>query len=125
MKDLFTVQKSYKPSSKIDTVIGPSSNIQGNISSTATVRIDGNYEGDIVTDEDVIVGEKGIIKGNITAINVSLSGKVTGNVSCRGLLEILPLGVLDGDIEVCKISIIDGGTLRGKCSMIKEPLLDF
>lgn len=120
---MFNNQRKLQDSPRIDTIIGPSSNIEGKISATGTVRIDGKYTGDIFTDEDVIVGENGVINGNINARNVSISGKVDGNVLCKGLLEILPSGHLDGDIEVKKISISDGAVFKGKCSMNLEKAL--
>ena len=120
---MFNNQKKLQDSTRIDTIIGPSSNIEGKINTTGTIRIDGKYTGDIFTDEDVLVGENGIINGNINSRNVSISGKVDGNIICNGLLEILPTGHLDGDIEVRKISISDGAIFKGKCSMNLEQIL--
>jgi cytoskeletal protein CcmA (bactofilin family) len=117
---MFNNSKKISDNIKIDTIIGPSSTIEGKISATGTVRIDGTYTGDIFSDADVIVGENGVINGNIHANNISVSGKVDGNVMCRGLLEILPTGRLDGDIEVNKISICDGAIFKGKCNMAAE-----
>jgi cytoskeletal protein CcmA (bactofilin family) len=120
---MFNNQKRPQDSPRIDTIIGPSSNIEGKINATGTVRIDGKYTGDIFTDEDVLIGENGIINGNISSRNVSISGKVDGNIICNGLLEILPTGHLNGDIEVKKISISDGAIFKGKCSMNLEQIL--
>lgn len=103
---------------KIDTIIGPSSRLEGKINASGTVRIDGTYNGDIYTDGDVIVGETGFIDGNIFSTNSSITGKVSGNVNCKGLLEILPSGKLLGDVEVKSISISDGAIFKGKCSML-------
>jgi cytoskeletal protein CcmA (bactofilin family) len=121
---MFNNQKKLHDRPRIDTIIGPSSNIEGKISATGTVRIDGKYTGDIFTDEDVLIGENGVLNGNINARNVSISGKVDGNVFCKGLLEIFPSGHLDGDIEVSKISISDGAIYKGNCNMILEKILE-
>ena len=121
---MFNNQRKLQGSQRIDTVIGPSSNIEGKINASGTVRIDGKYTGDIFTDEDVLIGENGVINGNINAMNVSISGKVDGNIICKGLLEILPSGHLDGDIEVKKISISDGAVYKGNCNMILEKILE-
>lgn len=114
---MFNNQKKSDNNQKIDTIIGPSSNIEGKINASGTVRIDGKYTGDIFTDGDVIIGEDGVIDGNITAVNVSISGKVEGNVFCQNLLEILSTGHLNGDVEVKKLFISDGAVFRGKCNM--------
>ena len=114
---MFKDGRKLNETPRIDTIIGPSSNIEGKINASGTVRIDGRYSGDIFTDADVLVGENGFIKGNINARNVSISGKVDGNISCNGLLELLPTAHLDGDIEEKKISISDGAVFKGRCSM--------
>jgi cytoskeletal protein CcmA (bactofilin family) len=103
---------------RIDTIIGPNSNIEGKINASGTIRIDGKYTGDIFSDGNVIVGENAVINGNIHAVNVAISGKVEGNIYSKGTLEILSTGRLDGDIEVSKISISDGAAFKGKCDMI-------
>lgn len=117
---MFTNPKKTIGESRIDTVLGPSSNIEGKINASGTVRIDGKYIGDIFSEADVIIGENGNINGNIHAENISISGTVTGNIFAKGLLEILATGKLDGDIEVKKIVISDGAIFKGKCNMISE-----
>lgn len=123
---MFSKAKSQLENVKIDTIIGPSSKLEGKINASGTIKIDGSYTGDIYTEGDVIVGETGVIEGNIFSNNVSISGKVNGNVNCEGLLEVLPCGRLIGDIEVKNISISDGAIFKGKCSMvsgeIEEPM---
>lgn len=120
---MFRDQKKPNDTSRIDTIIGPSSNIEGKINASGTVRVDGRYTGDIFTDADVLVGENGFINGNINARNVSISGKVEGNIFCNGLLELLPTAHLNGDIEVKKVSISDGAIFKGKCSMNLEEVM--
>lgn len=116
--------KKILDSQKIDTIIGTTSNIQGTITSSGTVRIDGNYTGNVTSDADVIVGEGGIIDGNISSVNVIISGKVNGNISCKGLLEISSTGRLIGDVEVKNIAITDGAVFKGKCdTMVNESTL--
>lgn len=117
---MFSAPRKPLENVKIDTIIGQNSKLEGKINASGTVRIDGTYIGDIHTDGDVIIGETGIICGNIFSNNVAVTGKVDGNVSCRGLLEILPNGRLLGDIEVKNISISDGAVFNGKCNMITK-----
>ncbi|MFA9397564.1 MAG: polymer-forming cytoskeletal protein, partial [Clostridiaceae bacterium] len=103
--------------SKIDTLIGVSTSMEGNISSDGNIRIDGTFKGDINTKKQVNIGENGHIIGNITAYNIVISGKVEGNIKCDGLLEILPSGKLHGDIEVINISIKEGAIFKGSSCM--------
>jgi cytoskeletal protein CcmA (bactofilin family) len=108
---------STSKTSKIDTIIGPSTAIQGTLSATGSIRVDGKYNGDVVTEMDVIVGETGVVSGNITALNITISGMVIGNMKCSNLMEILPTGQLVGDIDAKNISINTGAIFKGKCLM--------
>ena len=119
---MFASPKKTLENVRIDTIIGPSSKLEGNINVSGTVRIDGSYKGDIYAEDDVIVGETGIVFGNIFSNNVSITGRVEGNISCKGVLEILSKGRLIGDIEVRNISISDGAVFNGKCNMIADEI---
>lgn len=105
---------------KVETVIGPSTSITGNINSTGTVRINGTYTGNIVTISDVIIEKGAYIKGNIKATSVSINGTVEGNIKCSGFLELLPPGILTGDIEVNNFTIENGSTFNGRCNMYTD-----
>jgi len=58
-----------------------------------------------------------LIKGNITAKTVLLSGKITGNVSAAKRLEIMPAGQLQGDIHTPRLAIAEGVIFKGNCDM--------
>ena len=115
-------RKLTSASTKIDTLIGASTTITGNIDSTGTVRIDGTYTGDIVTISDVIIGKGAYVKGNIKATSVIISGTVEGNIRCTGFLELLPTATLTGDIEVANFSIENGSTFNGRCNTYTDDI---
>lgn len=108
----------------IDTIIGVSSSMEGNINSNGIIRIDGKFKGDVVTKTDLIVGEQGYIEGNIIVNNASVSGKIEGNIKCHELLEILPTGRVLGDIEVASMAINEGAVFKGNCKMVSEAAED-
>lgn len=105
---------------KVETLIGNGTTIKGDIKSSGVIRIDGGCVGDIITDADVIIGENASIKGDITASNVTLAGKVEGNVRCSGVLEITIKGSLTGDVYVSGLSIQKGALFSGKCSIVDK-----
>lgn len=104
----------------VDTLIGTSTSLNGNIDSDGNIRVDGKYTGDIATKKEVTVGEAGLVIGNISANNVIICGKMQGNISCSGLLEIMPTGKLYGDIEADCIAIKEGAIFKGKSIMKEE-----
>lgn len=102
---------------KVDTLIGPSASLQGDITSEGDVRVDGNFNGNILCKREVIIGETAVMTGNITADTVIIFGKVKGNIKSSGLLEIMSTGKLYGDIDVKSVAIKEGAVFKGKSIM--------
>lgn len=102
---------------KIDTLIGVETAITGSINSDGVLRIDGIHNGDIESKSEIVIGESGKINGNIYARNVSVAGEVRGNIVCKEVLEILTSGMVDGDVQVEKLTINEGAIFNGKCVM--------
>lgn len=112
--------KYLDDNSQEHTLIGTGASIKGDIISEGNVRVDGNFNGNIDSKKEVILGERASIVGNITAKNVIIYGIVNGNIISNGLLEIMPTGKLYGDIEVKNVSIKEGALFQGKSRMIRN-----
>lgn len=104
----------------IDTLIGPSANLEGYISSESNIRVDGVFNGGIVSESEVVIGETGSRAGDITATMITIYGTVKGNIKSNGLLEIMSTGKLFGDIDVNTISIKEGAIFKGKSCMTEK-----
>ncbi len=108
---------------EIVTIIGTGVIIEGKLSSTGDVRIDGNVKGDIKATGNVTVGESGEVDGQINADIITLGGKVMGSVNAKDKLVLESKAALKGDI-VTKILVVEAGAkFDGKSSMgdSKEP----
>lgn len=106
------------------TLIGINTTFEGNIESEGVVRVDGKVIGDLNVNGDVFIGSTALIKGNIHANNVHLSGTVEGNIIANGILKILSTAKLYGDIQVYSFVADEGGVFHGKCSMIEAKVSD-
>lgn len=106
-------------SEKINTLIGQGSKFEGTLQADGTVRIDGEFVGDIHLKGDIIIGEGGKIIGNISANNIVNSGLINGNVSVNQL-KICSNGKLLGDISVKSLIVEEKAILDGKCKMQNE-----
>lgn len=102
---------------RIDTVIGKDTMVKGRIDAEGSLRIDGKYEGEIVTAGDLVVGETGVVNADIEAKNISIAGEVRGNVIARGKLELIPTGRLYGDVKMAVLVVEDGAVFHGQCEM--------
>ncbi|GLX66018.1 bactofilin family protein [Paenibacillus glycanilyticus] len=100
-----------------DTLIGLGTHLEGKLTCDANLRIEGEHSGDIVCLGDVIIGENGMARSNITARDIVIAGKVYGEVTAKGRLTITATGQLTGSISAQGIIVQDGGMLNGTCHM--------
>ena len=105
------------PAGDIETIIGRGTKITGKITGSGNIRIDGHLDGDVVTTGDIVVGESGVVQGEIRAGNLTVAGIATGNVTCDGNLSIQSSGQLIGDVRVRSLIVSDGGIFKGRSEM--------
>jgi cytoskeletal protein CcmA (bactofilin family) len=98
--------------------IGRTVVIKGEISGNESLYVDGRVEGSITfKDHRVTVGRNGVVHANISAREVVIMGKVTGNVECSDRVDIRSEGTLTGDVVSQRISVEDGAMLRGSVQL--------
>ena len=94
--------------------IGRTLVIKGEISGSEALYIDGRIEGKItLTDNRVTIGRNGTVQADITAREVVVMGKVTGNIECSDRVDIRSEGVVNGNVSTVRISVEDGAVLKG------------
>jgi cytoskeletal protein CcmA (bactofilin family) len=94
--------------------IGRTLVIKGEVSGSESLYVDGRIEGTInLAENRVTIGRNGTIAANITAREVVIMGKVTGNIQCRDRVDIRSEGSLTGDVITQRISVEDGAVLKG------------
>lgn len=98
------------------TLIGQGCLFEGNLTSPASTRLDGTIKGNIDSKGTLVVGEGGIIQGEVKAIEISVHGKVEGNIESEKLI-IKNGGMVSGDVHSKSFIIEDGGMYNGKCLM--------
>lgn len=102
----------------VNTVIGERSNFKGNLTLSNSIEIKGNFEGDIKTDEDVIVHETGKIKTNVKARSVLIEGKLEGNIDAQKSITIRSKAHVRGDLRGPDLQIQRGANVQ--CKIIIE-----
>ncbi|SUY47843.1 Integral membrane protein CcmA involved in cell shape determination [Clostridium putrefaciens] len=116
--------KDGKNLDRIETLIGELCSIVGNISGEGLIKIDGSIDGDIKWKDDIIIGETALYNGNISCKNAKVNGRVKGNITCEDNLIIEPLGNISGDITVKHVTIKEGASLDGRCTMLINKIQD-
>lgn len=85
-----------------------------------TVRIDGKYTGEMQIDGNVIIGEKGIIHGNIKSSGIFVAGSVEGNITTDTEIHFTPSAKVTGNLSSQSIVIDEGASFNGNVSMTNK-----
>ena len=94
--------------------IGKSLQIKGEVIGSESLYIDGNVEGAInLPDSRVTVSRDAQVSANITAREVVVFGKVSGNIYASDRVDIRSEGSLTGDVTAQRISVGDGAFFKG------------
>lgn len=98
--------------------------IKGEILSPNDIRIDGTFEGKVQSKGRVVIGETAVIKGDIVCDDVDLWGKVEGNIFVKDTLALKEGCVVNGNLNVRRLSVELGATFNGNCKTITEAEFD-
>ena len=102
------------PTAADPATIGKSLQIKGEVIGSESLYIDGNIEGTInLPDCRVTVSRDALVSANITAREVVVLGKVSGNIYASDRVDIRSEGSLTGDVTAQRISVGDGAFFKG------------
>jgi cytoskeletal protein CcmA (bactofilin family) len=115
--------------SEIDTVIGITSRIEGDLCFSGGLRIDGEVHGNVIASDGansvLIVSEHARIEGEVHCANIVVNGDILGSVYSTELLELQPKGRILGDVHYKLLEMHGGAMVSGRLShqVTSEPLL--
>lgn len=102
---------------EVETVVGPSVNVEGDFSSEGNIVVKGTVSGSVKTSKRLTVEEGAKIFANVKAGEAVVSGEVKGDVKVGEKLELTSTARIAGDID-CKILAVEPGALiYGKVAM--------
>jgi cytoskeletal protein CcmA (bactofilin family) len=103
-------------------VIGKSVVIKGEVSGSESLYIEGRIEGVInLPGNRVTVGRNGQVAASVTAREVTVHGKIVGNVDAVDRLHVRSEGSLTGDVIAHRIMVEDGAFFKGKIDIRSSP----
>ena len=94
--------------------------IKGEIISPNDIRIDCVFEGTLKVKGKVVVGNTATIKGDIICDNCDICGKLDGNVYVKDTLGLKDGCVVNGNLNIRRISVELGSVFNGNCKMMNE-----
>ncbi len=110
--------KASKSNSRIDTLIGAGTTIEGNVTFTGGLRIDGEVHGNVSADGEhpgtLVISEHARIDGEVVVPHLVINGTVNGPVRSIDSLELQPRARVAGDVEYNSIEIHLGAIVQGR-----------
>lgn len=97
------------------TVITENTEIEGSITSSNNILIQGKIKGNVTNENELCI--MGTVEGDIMSDNIKIDGTVTGNITSANSLHIMKNAVITGDIVTSSIKIDEGAVFQGRISM--------
>lgn len=101
-------------------IIGTGTTVNGDLVSDGDIRVDGRIEGHVTVKQRLVLGEQGIISGDIEAKDAIVAGLLKGNLKVEQTLILKPSARIEGDIVTDKIVIESGAQFNGRCNMNQQ-----
>jgi len=101
----------------IHTVLGPEAIFEGKLVFKGSVKIEGCFKGDIISEDTLVIGEKAEVKSQLQVGTLIVDGTFYGNVRASILVELRKTGKFHGTISSPSLIIEQGAKFEGSCQM--------
>ncbi len=111
-------KKHSKPQNRIDTLIGAATVIEGNVTFSGGMRIDGKVNGNVIglpeKQSTLVLSEQGSINGEVQATHLVINGVICGSVTSGEYMELHAKSRVTGDVHYKMLEIQVGAVLEGR-----------
>jgi cytoskeletal protein CcmA (bactofilin family) len=102
---------------EIKAILGKGAEFVGKLIFNGSVRIDGDFQGEIHGQGSLVVGEGALVKANIAVKIVYIGGEVQGNIEAKEKITLHSTGKFSGDIHTPVLIMEEGAFFDGKSHM--------
>jgi cytoskeletal protein CcmA (bactofilin family) len=111
-------RKTSKPQNRIDSLVGSTTRIEGNLFFSGGLRVDGVIRGNVAALPDqpgtLVVSEHARIDGEVQATHIVVNGTITGAVNASESLELQAGSRVKGDVHYKSIEMQQGAVVEGR-----------
>ncbi len=111
------LEMSHHAQDEVETVVGPSVNVEGDFASEGNIVVKGTVSGSVFTSKHLTVEMGAKIIANVRAGSATIAGEVKGNMKIKESLELVSTSRVLGDIDVKNLKIEPGALLYGRVTM--------
>lgn len=110
--------KATKPQNRIDSLIGESTTVEGNVIFTGGLRVDGRVKGSVLASDDqpstLVLSERARVEGEIRVSHAVINGTVVGPVFGSQYVELQAKCKVTGDVHYRTLEIQLGAVVQGR-----------
>lgn len=104
-------------------LIGKGTVIKGDVESSGDIRVDGRLLGSLRSNGKIVVGQTGVVEGDLTCKQADISGVVKGILKCDELTSLKSTSKVEVDLVTKQLLIEVGAVFTGKCVMSQTPAI--
>jgi cytoskeletal protein CcmA (bactofilin family) len=103
--------------SPVRNLIGKGTVIKGDVESSGDIRVDGHLIGSLKSNGKIVIGQTGVVEGDLTCKQADISGVVKGVLKCEELTSFKSTSRVEVDMVTKQLFIEVGAVFTGKCQM--------
>lgn len=115
----FGSKQQSEEAARPNTTIGVGSSVRGTLMVSGTLRIDGEFEGDVLSCERLEIGEHGVMRSDIEVREAMVRGRVIGSIRALGVIELKSGARMEGDVAAYSVVMEPGVHFTGRCTMLE------
>lgn len=109
--------KTAKETGGINAFLDQNTSFNGTLVFDGTVRIDGNFEGNIKSNDTLVIAESGKVNAQIEAGIVKISGTFDGLIIAKNKVELYKPANVSGTLRAPNVKMEEGVLFNGKFEM--------
>lgn len=105
------------PAASGTTFIGADTTVEGTLTGSGPVVVEGSVRGNVRLGADLLIGTKAEVEATVHARNVRVEGRLKGDLSADERVELVASATVDGNIKAPKVVVAEGAQFRGSVDM--------
>ena len=120
MRFLREKDKEIEEEAAFNTVVGVGSSFRGTLMVDGTLRVDGDFDGDLLNCDRLEVGPHGCVRVDVHVREAIIEGQMNGSIHAEERVELLTGAKMYGDLTCRRVVVEDGVHFTGRCVMAEE-----
>ena len=109
--------KKYPEQAQASNRILAGTSITGDIVSDGDIRVDGKVAGSMKVTGKLVIGEHGLVEGEVECKNAAIAGQLEGTINVAQSLSLSASAKVKGKVQVEKLAVEPGAEINGSLAM--------